>query len=550
MHRSKCHLAGLMAMLLCLLCTAGTALADGYSPATAEASAKRMVDLKLLTGTPDGNLNLGASITRAEFVTMMVRAYGQEGTAKAVRGAPTGFQDVAPDAWYSGYVAVAKNLVAQNGHKLGVNAEGTEFSPNQGLTAAEAVAFLMKFLGVQANSTLPWPDSYLSVAVEKGIITPADRAQITTLNGAATRGLIFYLSDQAFYNYTGSNGKTIYATYSDTTPPELSVTPPPPTTTEAKATVAGRVKDATALYNGTQQVSFQTDGSFSLEWPLTDGVNRLTLTAVDRAGNKTSQTVSITRLPQIVLRAINASLAGEGKVPVDHTAELSVTFTENDKEIAALPFTVTVDPALGSYDQATGLFKAGRTAGKGVIIVQAEGGLRAEVPVEVFNGLSLISVSPSNITVVPGQEIQLTAQGMDYLGNPVEIGEVTWSVIPAGVKIDQTGKIQIPAGRGLIVVNATAGGKTGAAFLRLSDAPITIEAQVPSQVTVGQKVHIPISVLQDGQALDLPVQVHTELGTWDSATQTLTITRAPGKGNLIISAGEQAVEYWIEIVAE
>lgn len=540
-----------MITLIMLLIAAAPVQAE-YSQETATEAAKRMIAYKIVTGFPDGDLHLGDPITRAQFVTLMVRAFGQGDNAALLAGTNTGFEDItASDAWATGYIAMAKALVEKNGHRLGVNAEGTQFAPKANLTSAEAVAFLMKFLGVQPDNSLSWPDSYLTPAVAKGVITAEDRAQLQVLgNAPANRGFVFYLADQAFYNYK-SNGKTIYTTYADTTPPKLTVDQPASPTTESKVTITGKVEEATSLHIGTSEVSIHANGQFQHDVPLVLGANAIKVTAVDLAGNRAEQSVMVTRTEPVVVRQIDMSVSmGNGKVPVNHSANLIVTFTENGKEIEPLPFKVTVDPALGTFDARTNTFTASRTPGKGSLTVEAEKGVKRQVSVETFNGLAMISVTPNGVAVLPGEELQMEARGYDYLGNEVPLESVQWSVVMNIAKIDQTGKVVIPDISGMVVVNAFSGGQFGTAYLRVNAGEIVVEANVPHTLKPGEQVHIPMVVYQDGKVVNLPIQVDTQVGTWDPNTMTLTATKVPGRGNFIIYVAGVAQEYWIEVIAE
>lgn len=153
---------------------AGTALA-GFGPEGAQAAAQRMYDLQVLSGratNPDGTMNsaLTAAITRAELV---VKAYGRADDAKLLSGAAP-----CPGVTHhgsSGYVAVARNIIEEvrNGQET-IGLPDGSFNPDGNVTAAAAVAFLMKFLGVQRDTTLSWPMDYLQGAVNAGVVGGED----------------------------------------------------------------------------------------------------------------------------------------------------------------------------------------------------------------------------------------------------------------------------------------------------------------------------------------------------------------------------------------
>ena len=105
-----------------------------------------------LVGYPDGTFGGNKNITRAEFVTMLVKFIGE-------KEAECRFSDVSRDHWAYGYIAAA----TQAGWLAGY-ADGT-FQPAQAITRAEAMAILNRILqrGVDKNSELlhfkAWPDN-------------------------------------------------------------------------------------------------------------------------------------------------------------------------------------------------------------------------------------------------------------------------------------------------------------------------------------------------------------------------------------------------------
>lgn len=59
---------------------------------------------------------IGENITRAEFVTVIVRAFGQESSAALAQGRLP-FTETPTDQWYSGYVEFGRNLIAANSNR-------------------------------------------------------------------------------------------------------------------------------------------------------------------------------------------------------------------------------------------------------------------------------------------------------------------------------------------------------------------------------------------------------------------------------------------------
>jgi sugar lactone lactonase YvrE len=86
----------------------------------------------LVGGIGGGQFAPDRAVTRAEFTAMLVRTLGS-GTS-AAHSAP--YADVAPDAWYSGAVAAAKELGLLD------FVSGNSFKPNQALTREEMASML------------------------------------------------------------------------------------------------------------------------------------------------------------------------------------------------------------------------------------------------------------------------------------------------------------------------------------------------------------------------------------------------------------------------
>lgn len=179
---------------------------------TQQQAAQRMYDYGLITGrtTAGGSVDLALnqSITRAELVTILVRAFGYEEAAKKYNG-PAVFSDTNQN-WAQGYIAVAANLVKENGGLTLGLPDGT-FNPNGKVTTAEAIAFLMKFYGVQPDPNKKWPDNYINQAIEVGLILASDLTEVSNLlKEPIQRGPAFIILDFGFYNYDLGNGKTVY----------------------------------------------------------------------------------------------------------------------------------------------------------------------------------------------------------------------------------------------------------------------------------------------------------------------------------------------------
>ncbi|WP_274363411.1 putative Ig domain-containing protein [Paenibacillus thermotolerans] len=455
------------AMLLAVVCVSpesGPAAHAAYEPTTAETAAQRMSSLKLIQGRGDGDLALNGNLTRAELVTVIVRAFGQESSAKLLTGAPS-FPDT-QSHWASGSIAMAKALVEKAGGEPIGMPDGT-FNPDGKLTPAQAVAFLMKFLGVKPDTTQAWPSSYLEKAVELGIITAEDKNMIDpSANSAATRGLTFYLFDRAFYTYDLGAGKTIYTKYVDTEPPSLKVDPLAMTeTTEKSVVISGVVNGASSVVVNGISITV-SDGPFKAAVGLTIGDNTITVAALDKAGNKAASTLTIKRKP-----GAPAAIEAEG-VTAAAGAIVKVAAAVTDAEGNAIEGeAIQGSSDVGTY--ADGTFKAGTKAGKGKLTLTS-GKLTRTVDVTVTPA-ALHKLGAQKPSVKAGESTVIT--GFDVYGNIVP--NVTFSINSSDASVDPASGVFVSQKSGKYTVTGKAGdaaatleiGVSGAADRVVIDQP-------------------------------------------------------------------------------
>ncbi len=98
----------------------------------------------IVAGFPDGTFRPNAVVTRAQFVTMLVKAAG----LTPVASGQTPFSDVPPGQWYAPYVAAAYQAGLVSGMGNGT------FDPNGQLTRAQLAVLLAKAVGTSATSSL------------------------------------------------------------------------------------------------------------------------------------------------------------------------------------------------------------------------------------------------------------------------------------------------------------------------------------------------------------------------------------------------------------
>ena len=124
----------------------------------------RATELGIFQGMGDGTFGLGQPISRAAFVTALVRMFGWESVTPET---PT-FTDVAQDTWY--YAAV--ETAVKNG-ALPVSSQ--TFRPAAALSRSDMAAMLMRALGYTslAGTVSGYDCPFTDVTVNRGFITMA-----------------------------------------------------------------------------------------------------------------------------------------------------------------------------------------------------------------------------------------------------------------------------------------------------------------------------------------------------------------------------------------
>lgn len=131
-----------------------------------------LIDSNVVQGYGDGTLGLDRKITRAQFVTMLVRALGSE--VKKYAGS---FADVAPGSWYADYMETAY-------HNGWIEGDGVSSHPERNITREEITkilvcAFEQKYGQINADTEnaftdshyiSSWAEVFVNKAVEAGLI--------------------------------------------------------------------------------------------------------------------------------------------------------------------------------------------------------------------------------------------------------------------------------------------------------------------------------------------------------------------------------------------
>lgn len=120
-------------ILLCLLFPS-YCLAHDYENHWAKSNIENAINNKLAFGSTDGNFYPDNSITRAEFISLLVNHMLREGTVTSTRFF-TAFNDVSPSAWYFPSVVIAEENSIASGYEDG------GFHPSDFLSRQDAVVF-------------------------------------------------------------------------------------------------------------------------------------------------------------------------------------------------------------------------------------------------------------------------------------------------------------------------------------------------------------------------------------------------------------------------
>lgn len=230
-------LSGLLAAAM-LLALAPAALAASV-PAQDEV-AQVLAALDIMVGDENGNLNLGSTVTRAEFAKLSVAAT-PAGDAVGDTVSISPYPDVPKTNWAAPWIkaAVDQGLVKGNLHGY--------FEPNRTITLAEGVTIALRLLGYQDNDfTGVWPAGqmaqYRALKLDVGVTCGT--------NDAMSRKDAMYL----FYNLMTAASKTTGTYYINTLEPGM-------------VNAAGEI-DRVALINSAMEGPVVAEGNWQSQIPF------------------------------------------------------------------------------------------------------------------------------------------------------------------------------------------------------------------------------------------------------------------------------------------
>lgn len=201
-------LAAALSLVLTLGCV-GTASAVDQSTALETIRA-----LGIMVGDDKGDMKLNASVTRAEFVTMMTAASSYQDTIGVGSGVSL-FKDVKSGHWAGEYIKLAVEQNWMCGY-----VDGT-FRPENTITLEEACTALLRLLGYDSGSLAgSFPSAQLSKAGAIGLLddVTASQGQTLTRRDCVTLFYNLLVSDTssgtvygATLGYTVTNGEVDYS---------------------------------------------------------------------------------------------------------------------------------------------------------------------------------------------------------------------------------------------------------------------------------------------------------------------------------------------------
>ena len=201
--------------LLVVLCLGLSSVSPGVLAADEDTMLETIRVLGILSGDENGNLNLSAKVTRAEFTKMMTAASVYKDSVGSSNGASL-FTDVKTGHWASGYIKLAVEQGWFTGYVDG------SFRPENAITLEEGCTALLRLLGFDSGSLAgSFPDAQLSKASALGLLDDLNVTQGQTLTRQHCVTLFYNLltaenSEGVIYGttlgYTITNGEVDYST--------------------------------------------------------------------------------------------------------------------------------------------------------------------------------------------------------------------------------------------------------------------------------------------------------------------------------------------------
>lgn len=354
-----------------LMSLAGPAMAVSPQPLSFADKIEVLRQFQIVRGDQNGDLNLDKPITRAEMVTIVVRAIGKDSEAGAHHG--LGLFSDSKGHWADGYLSYGRTIGLVKG-----DGDGT-VRPDDPISYAESLTLVLRTVGKEPT-TGEWPSNVLMAALDLQLLPTG--VTYATLSEPAIRGLIFGSLADALINVTTSTGVSYLQEYLKPQGPALTLDPVPAETNGDTVVIKGRASGAlTVTINGAQVAL--SDGSFQMSLPLKLGSNQVNVVATDRLGVATAKQITVSRLMSVARLEID----GPGGVALGASATYTITaFDAAGNLVEPVGVSATIEGGIGTFDVKTGKLTASNQPATGRIVLTL-GSVSASTSVKV-SGLS------------------------------------------------------------------------------------------------------------------------------------------------------------------
>lgn len=407
MPRFARALSALLLVVMAATLAPQGAAAQTPSTALSEAEAIELLQrYRIVLGDERGDLQLNAPLTRAQAAAIFVRAMGASELTSIVVGPPP-FSDVAGH-WGVREITLASRLGLMQGH------DG-QFRPDDLITHAEVLTVLLRML--EQPLPVPWtPESVFQRAQQMGI---APAGAVPT--APALRRHAFWSLAAALTTVPVGEHPNLAAKYLDVLPPSLVIDPMNSVTYDEKVRISGRAPGAIRVLVAGAEAEFDpvTD-IFSHEAELNVGLNQITVEAVDAAGNKTTQVLTLERRGAIS----RISISGPKTLATETAVKLDVTATDRSGNVLPLyDVEAEVTGVDATFDPSTATLVTGNQTGKGTLTLRA-GSARASYSFTVVTpsakayALKIDSIN-KNLPLATGEAYTVTVRVVDKDGKNV-----------------------------------------------------------------------------------------------------------------------------------
>lgn len=126
-------------------------------------ASKALVNLKLMMGDEQGNLNLKNNITRCEFITLVNRMMAYDTDKISDSSIIVPFKDISPKHWAYNNIITALKYSLLNGYT------DNTVRPDNNISYTESKAVIIRALGYENSINKKWPEGIINKSKELGL---------------------------------------------------------------------------------------------------------------------------------------------------------------------------------------------------------------------------------------------------------------------------------------------------------------------------------------------------------------------------------------------